>query len=296
MSGAATVDPQDKVRVDVSKTYARAIEKTKAGEGCCGQTSCCGSSSAATANVEAIGYGIHEVAELPADAVVSSFGCGNPLAFSGVKPGDTVLDLGSGAGLDLLIARKKVGETGRVIGVDMTDAMIDRARANIAKLGYTNVEVRKGIIEQLPVETGTVDWVISNCVINLSPDKPRVFAEIARVLKPGGQMSVSDIVAKDLPWWARKSMSLYASCIGGAISEDAYFAGLEKAGLTNVRVMERLIYDREQIDAFITDMLPKFLGPAACVLQGFVKPILSRIGGRIAGNIWSAKFTAAKPA
>ncbi|NUM56690.1 MAG: arsenite methyltransferase [Candidatus Hydrogenedentes bacterium] len=296
MSDAATLDTQDKVRAEVSKSYARAIEKTKASEGCCGQTACCGSSSAATTNVEAIGYRIDEVAELPTDAVVSSFGCGNPLAFSGVKEGDTVLDLGSGAGLDLLIARKKVGETGRVIGVDMTDAMIERARGNIAKLGYTNVEVRKGIIEKMPVESGTVDWVISNCVINLSPDKPRVFAEIARVLKPGGQMSVSDIVANDLPWWARKSMSLYASCIGGAISEEAYIAGLRQAGLTNVEVKERLVYDRDQIDMFIADMLPKFLGPTACVLQGLVQPILSRIGARIAGNIWSAKFAAAKPA
>lgn len=296
MSDAATLNPQDKVRAEVSKTYARAIEKTKSDGGCCGQTSCCGGSSTATANVEAIGYAIDEVAELPVDAVVSSFGCGNPLAFSGVNEGDTVLDLGSGAGLDLLIARKKVGESGRVIGVDMTDAMIERARANVARLGYTNVEVRKGIIEAMPVEPGTVDWVISNCVINLSPDKPRVFAEIARVLKPGGQMSVSDIVAKDLPWWARKSMKLYASCIGGAISEEAYIAGLRKAGLANIEVKERLVYDRDQIDMFIKDMLPKFLGGSLCWLQAMVAPILSRLANRFAGKIWSAKFVATKPA
>ena len=294
MSDVAAADPQDKVRAGVSKTYTRAIEKTKAPGSCCGKTSCCGSSSAATASVESIGYTADEIAALPMDAVVSSFGCGNPLAFSGVKEGDTVLDLGSGAGLDLLIARKKAGETGRVIGVDMTDAMIERARVNIAKLGYTNVEVRKGIIEQLPVEDGTVDWVISNCVINLSPDKPRVFAEIARVLRPGGQMSVSDLVAKDLPWWARKSMAMYASCIGGAISEEAYISGLEQAGLANVQVLERIVYDREQVDAFIADMLPKFLGKTACVLQGVFTPILRWLGAGIAGKLWSAKFSAIK--
>lgn len=295
MSDAATLDAQDRVRAEVSKTYSRAIAKTQAEGGCCGQTSCCGS-KAQTANVESIGYTADEVAALPQDAVVSSFGCGNPLAFSGVKPGDTVLDLGSGAGLDLLIARQRVGESGRVIGVDMTDAMIGRARANIASKGYTNVEVRKGIIEQLPVESGTVDWVISNCVINLSPDKPRVFAEIARVLKPGGQMSVSDIVANNLPWWARKSMALYASCIGGAVSEEAYIAGLERAGLVNVRVKERQNFDREQVDAFVRDMLPKFMGGPLRPLQGIVARLICRYASKITGNVWSAKFVAVKPA
>ena len=296
MSNAATLDPQDKVRAEVSKTYARAIERTKSdGAGCCGQTSCCGS-KAETANVEAIGYSVDEVAALPADAVVSSFGCGNPLAFSGVKEGETVLDLGSGAGMDLLIARQRVGESGRVIGIDMTDAMIARARMNIAAKGYTNVEVRKGIIEEMPVESGTVDWVISNCVINLSPDKPRVFAEIARVLKPGGQMSVSDIVAKDLPWWARKSMAVYASCVGGAISEEAYVAGLQQAGLTNVRVKERQIYDRDQIDAFAKSMVPKFVTGPLRPLQGIVTGIVSRFAASIAGKVWSAKFVAEKAA
>jgi len=293
MSDSVTLDPQDKVRAEVSKSYARAIEKTKADEAHGGPASCCGS-KAQTANVEAIGYTVDEVAALPSDAVVSSFGCGNPLAFAGVKPGETVVDLGSGAGLDLLVARQRVGESGRVIGVDMTDAMIDRARANIAKAGFANVEVRKGIIEKLPLESGTVDWVISNCVINLSPDKPRVFAEIARVLRPGGQMSVSDIVAKDLPWWARKSMALYASCIGGAISEEAYVAGLQKAGLTNVRVKERHIFDREQIDGFLRDMLPKFMRGPLRPLQAIVARMLSRFANKIAGNIWSAKFVATK--
>ena len=145
------------------------------------------------------GYSDEEFAALPADAVVNSFGCGNPLAFSAVQPGEVVLDLGSGAGIDLLLAARKVGAAGRVIGVDMTEEMIARARANIAAAGIENAEVRQGIIEELPVEDSSVDWVISNCVINLSPEKPRVFAEIARVLKPGGTMLVSDIVAEDLP-------------------------------------------------------------------------------------------------
>ena len=294
MRDTVTLDLQGKVRAEVSKSYARAIEKTKDDEAHGGPESCCGS-KVKTENVEAIGYTADEVAALPSDALVSSFGCGNPLAFAGVKPGETVVDLGSGAGLDLLVARQRVGESGRVIGVDMTDAMIERARANIAKAGFSNVEVRKGIIEKLPLESGTVDCD-PNCVINLSPDKPRVFAEIARVLRPGGQMSVSDIVAKDLPWWARKSMALYASCIGGAISEEAYVAGLQKAGLTNVRVKERHIFDREQIDGFLKDMLPKFMRGPLRPLQSIVARVLSRFANKIVGNIWSAKFVATKSA
>lgn len=294
MSNTTSLTDQDKIRAEVSKTYAAAIQRTSPETSCCA-SSCC-ASTVERSNVEAIGYSREEVASLPADAIVSSFGCGNPLAFSGVQPGETVLDLGSGAGMDLLIARQRVGETGRVIGVDMTDAMIERARQNIARAGYTNVEVRKGIIEQLPVESDSVDWVISNCVINLSPDKQQVFSEIARVLKPGGHMSVSDIVAKDLPWWMRKSMALYASCIGGAISEEAYIDGLRRAGLSDIQVKERLIYSPEQIDGFAKDMLPKFLRGPLRPLQAVFARVISRFAKNISGKIWSAKFVATKPA
>ena len=203
------------------------------------------------------GYEKSDITALNSDAAASSFGCGNPLAFSGVKEGDTVLDLGSGAGFDLILAAKKVGPNGRVIGVDMTEAMVEKARENIKAEGLTNVDVRYGLIENLPVESASVDWVISNCVINLSPEKTRVFSEIHRVLKPGGQMLVSDIVAKNLPDWLRQNNQLYAACVGGAISEEDYLAGLREAGLINVEVRNRFVYEASQIKAFFeTEEIP----------------------------------------
>ena len=168
--------------------------------------SCCGTTSPAA---KLAGY---EETEQHADAASASFGCGNPLAFAGVQSGDTVLDLGSGAGLDLLIAAEKTGSSGAVIGVDMTDDMIEVARNNARKAGYDNIEIRRGLIEALPVEDSSTDWVISNCVINLSPDKPKVFSEVFRVMKPGAQLSISDIVVQDLPDWIRESAAAWSAC------------------------------------------------------------------------------------
>ena len=182
---------------------------------------------------------------------VPSFGCGNPLAFAEVKPGETVVDLGSGPGFDLIQAAKRVGPSGLVIGVDMTDAMIEEARRNAARAGFANIEVRKGLIENLPVAAGSVDWVISNCVINLSPEKPRVFAEIARVLRPGGRFRISDIVVESLPEWIRTNAAAYAACVAGAIPEREYVAGLEAAGLVDVKVESRLVYDAAQIRSLV---------------------------------------------
>ena len=164
------------------------------------------------------GYAKADVESAPEAAV--SFGCGNPLAMCDVQPGDVVLDLGSGAGLDLILAAQRVGAQGRAIGVDMTEAMCARARANLDEVGVKNAELRRGTIEALPVESSSVDLVISNCVINLSPDKQRVFAEIERVLAPGGHMQISDMVVNDLPGWVRRSVSLYNACVGSAISEE----------------------------------------------------------------------------
>ncbi len=230
----------DDIRSQVAATYTRAVSQNT-GSGCCG-----GQAVPAGTAAKLAGYTDEELAALPPDAVASSFGCGNPVAFTELRPGDIVVDLGSGAGIDLLLAARKVGPTGRVIGVDMTDEMIAHARANIAAAGLTNVEVRQGVIEDLPVESASVDWVISNCVINLSPEKERVFREIARVLKPGGRMLVSDIMVSDLPPWARASAALYSSCVSGAISEEEYLAGLRAAGL-EAEVRERLVYDAAQI-------------------------------------------------
>jgi SAM-dependent methyltransferase len=239
------------------------------------------------------GYRAREIAALPAEAVVNSFGCGDPLAFSAVKPGDVVLDLGSGAGIDLLLAAKKVGRTGKVIGVDMTDAMIAKARKNIRAAGLRNVEVRKGIIEDLPVEDASVDWVISNCVINLSPEKPRVFAEIARVLKPGGRMLVSDIVAEELPAEIARNRHLYSSCLAGAIGEKQYLAGLRTAGLVNVAVKDRLVYDADQIADFIGSELEPSTSGCCCAPT---TRLAKKWAPRLAGKVASVKVAARKPA
>src|SRR5579862_767261 len=178
---ASVMNKSERIRMEVSKAYERAVS---------GESGCCGP-SAAPVPEQLTRYDPADLKTLPPEVVASSFGCGNPVAFAGLNEGDVVLDLGSGAGIDLMMARRRVGPSGRVIGVDMTDAMIERARASITREGYENVEVRRGIIEDLPVDPASVDWVISNCVINLSPEKPRVFAEIARVLRPGGRMLVS---------------------------------------------------------------------------------------------------------
>ena len=276
---------QTETHRQVSEHYAKAV-KREAGSGCCG-----GPVTQKGVVVKVAGYAAEELAALPDDAVENAFGCGNPLAFAEVKAGETVLDLGSGAGIDLLLAAEKVGADGHVIGVDMTDEMIARARANVEAAGHRNVEVRKGLIEALPVEAGTVDWVISNCVINLSPDKASVFAEIARVLRPGGCMRVSDIVVEDLPEWARQSAQLYSSCVAGAISEGDYVAGLEAAGLTDVEVTERLVYDTTMVAGLIRSEVPEV--EALAKESGFD---IAAIAGQFEGKIWSAKFSARKPA
>jgi len=241
--------------------------------------SCCTSSPAA----RLAGY---EDVEQHGEAAGASFGCGNPLAFAGVRPGDTVLDLGSGAGLDLLLAAEKTGPSGRVIGVDMTDDMIAAAQQNIAKAGFDNIEVRKGLIENLPVEDTSVDWVISNCVINLSPDKPAVFKEVARVMKPGAQISISDIVVSDLPDWIRESAAAWSACVAGAISEEDYLQGLRDAGLEEVQVTERLVYEACQLRAILTEDIPG-LDLDCDQITGLLE--------EHEGRVWSAKFTGRKP-
>ncbi len=270
------------VRTEVSKNYAEAVSRPATG-GCCG-----GPPTQKGAVVALAGYAKDQLVGVPDEAVVNSFGCGNPVALAGLSPGDVVLDLGSGAGIDLFLAAAKVGPTGHVIGVDMTEAMLAKARENIRAGNYTNVEVRKGIIEELPVESSSVDWVISNCVINLSPEKPRVFAEIARVLKPGGRMLVSDIVAETLSDEVRGSSALYSSCIAGAISEDEYLAGLRAAGLVDVEVRARLVYDADQLEGIASS---ESEGACGC---GMGKGELMAFARGLAGKVWSAKVYARK--
>jgi SAM-dependent methyltransferase len=205
-----------------------------AAQGCCGSSTCCGD-----AELDMIGDAYADLEGYVADADLG-LGCGVPTRHAGIRDGDVVLDLGSGAGIDAFVARRSVGETGRVIGVDMTDAMIERARANAARLGYGNVEFRLGEIESLPVENAAVDVVISNCVLNLVPDKAKAFVETFRVLRPGGHFCVSDIVATGtLPEGIRRAAALYVGCVAGAMPEADYLGVIGAAGFEDVRIAER---------------------------------------------------------
>ena len=232
------------VKASVREHYASIAR----GEGsCCGTATkltggCCGATSAPAELSTAVGYSKREPASVPEGANLG-LGCGNPLAHVALKPGDVVVDLGSGAGFDCFLAAQRVGVEGHVIGVDMTPEMLDRARENAAKDGYANVEFRLGEIENLPVADGTADMVISNCVINLSTDKPRVFREALRVLKPGGRLMVSDLVlARPLPESVARSVAAYAGCIAGAMLKDDYLAAIRRAGFSNVEVLAEATY------------------------------------------------------
>jgi ubiquinone/menaquinone biosynthesis C-methylase UbiE len=194
-------------------------------------------------------YGQAEIADLPNSVTDVSLGCGNPTAIASLKPGETVLDLGSGGGIDCFLAAKTVGPTGHVIGVDMTDSMLALANKNKAKIGATNVEFRKGEIEDLPVESDTVDIIISNCVINLSPDKDAVFREAVRVLKPGGRFVVSDMVTEGhFPEQLRANINAWAGCITGALDQEVYLDKMRQAGFVDIQVESRVSYGLEHVD------------------------------------------------
>ena len=212
-------------RTEVRRRYAQAAKG-----GCC-----CGGADAARSGQ--MGYSRQELSSIPAEADLG-LGCGNPTALAELKSGETVVDLGSGGGIDCLLAARRVGSTGRVIGVDMTPEMIERARRAASSAGAANVEFRLGEIEHLPVADGAADVVISNCVINLSPDKRQTFREARRVLKDGGRLQVSDIVLlEELPLRLRESMELYAGCVAGAMTKGEYLKSIEEAGFRNVEVV-----------------------------------------------------------
>jgi SAM-dependent methyltransferase len=228
----------------VQKHYA---ERIKSNASCCGPASdCCSTDS----NL----YPADLLATLPEGESTVSYGCGDPVTLASLEPGQTVLDLGSGAGLDCFFAAKKVGETGRVIGVDMTPEMIERARSSAKRLNIQNVEFRQGYLEELPVDANSVDVIISNCVINLAPDKSKVFAEAFRVLKPGAKFAVSDIVTDGpLPDAIKNSLSAWAGCVAGAVEAKDYLAMMEGIGFTNISVIP-VFFDKETIDSAIADM------------------------------------------
>lgn len=225
---------------DIKKKVRHHYAKLAESGSCCGretsESSCC---SDKAVHLQGIGYSEQALDSVPQDAVGVSAGCGNPTALAEITPGETVLDLGSGGGIDVLLAAKQVGSTGHVIGVDMTAAMIDKARQNAEKAGADNVEFRLGEIEQLPVEDGSVDLIISNCVINLSPDKDAVFAEAFRVLKRGGRLLVSDLVTVgELPEEIRKNAEAWAGCIAGTLKREVYLDKIRNAGFNEVRVLQ----------------------------------------------------------
>jgi arsenite methyltransferase len=231
-----TTTGADELREQVRRRYAESALALSEGSGCgCGSGSCCEAET--DAKFGDVLYDAGQRGELPETAVLASLGCGNPTAVADLREGETVLDLGSGGGIDVILSAKRVGETGLAYGLDMTDEMLALARKNAAEAGLRNVIFLKGVIEQIPLPSDSVDVVISNCVINLSVDKPAVLTEIARVLKPGGRVGVSDVVAEDrLSPEDRAERGNYVGCIAGALSKGEYEAGLEAAGFENVTV------------------------------------------------------------
>jgi arsenite methyltransferase len=259
----ATTQDQEQLREAVRQRYAAAAtrvaqEHTWAesalpvlnADACCGSDASCSCGTNTKSVITSDLYAIDEVAELPSAAVLASLGCGNPTALAELKPGESVLDLGSGGGIDVLLSARRVGPTGFAYGLDMTDEMLALAEQNRQAQGVTNVKFLKGHIEQIPLPDNSVDVVISNCVINLSGDKPSVLREAIRVLKPGGRFAVSDVVVQgQLPAELRKNMELWAGCIAGALEETSYRQLLVEAGFSDVGVEVTRVYQAEDLVA-----------------------------------------------
>jgi arsenite methyltransferase len=227
---------EEKIRQKVREGYAKVAREQRS---CCGPaSSCCGSAETADSIAQKAGYSQDDLAATPEGSNLG-LGCGNPVALASLQPGEIVLDLGSGPGFDCFLAARRVGEMGRVIGVDMTPEMLSKARENARKGGYTNVEFRLGEIEHLPVADDSVDVIISNCVINLSTDKSQVFREAFRVLKPGGRLMISDtVLLRPLPDVVQRSVSAYVGCVSGAIQKQDYLATVQSAGFREVRILK----------------------------------------------------------
>ena len=242
----------------VRDKYGEAARRVSTGSGlpadCCSKTSCC--EGAASTSCDPITSDLYDEAQkngVPEKAILASLGCGNPTALAELRPGETVLDLGSGGGIDVLLSARRVGPTGKAYGLDMTDEMLALARKNQSEAGVTNVEFLKGEIEAIPLPDASVDVIISNCVINLSGDKDRVIAEAFRVLKPGGRFAVSDVVVRGaVPDAIRKSVELWVGCVAGAMEESEYVAKLERAGFTAVGVEPTRVYDIGEAREFLS--------------------------------------------
>ena len=260
---------QSPIHETVREHYA---ERIKSSASCCADNCCSPENNLYPADL---------LTTLPTDISSTSYGCGDPITLASLKPGESVLDLGSGAGMDCLLASQKVGHEGRVIGVDMTPEMIERAQANAKRINAANVEFRQGYLESLPVESNTVDVIISNCVINLSPDKEKVFNEAFRVLAPGGKLAVSDIVTDgELPEVVRNSLSAWAGCVAGAVEAKEYISMMEAVGFTDISI-KPVFFDKETVDGALNDMkLDVSEYPREAVYKA----------------VYSAKITAFKPA
>lgn len=259
----------------------------KAAKARTGSTPCCSGATPALAS----GYQEDTLSQAPDEAVGASFGCGDPIAFSDIEEGQTVLDLGCGAGLDLILAGEKVGPTGQVIGVDASDEMLPLARANVERAGMQDrTAIRLGVIEDLPVADRSVDRVISNCVVNLSTDKPRVFQEIRRVLKPAGAAVIVDLVADHLPEWVSAHRDLYSACVAGAVSEATYVQLAREAGFDEVEVIARMTYDEAMVRGLISEALPIAVDDIAEQLSMTSEALLEMAGTDLAGCITSIKL------
>ncbi len=269
---------ETEIKQEVRERYAREALKVRDAKG----SACCGSSAnVRTDPITSNLYADAETALIPAEALAASLGCGNPTALAELKPGERVLDLGSGGGIDVLLSARRVGPTGKAYGLDMTDEMLALARDNQRKAGVQNAEFLKGEIENIPLPDNSVDVIISNCVINLSANKDRVLAEAFRVLKPGGRFAVSDVVVRgEIPSEIRRKVELWAGCIAGALEDREYEAKLARAGFENVEVEPTRVYQASQAK----DLLASF-GPDA-----------DRIAAAVDGKFASAFIRARKPA
>ncbi|MFA5270944.1 MAG: arsenite methyltransferase [Candidatus Omnitrophota bacterium] len=244
----------DKIKKIVREGYAKVVTQSVS---CCSGGSCCGGASLAKDISKTVGYSDKEINAVP-DGANLGLGCGNPVAIASLKEGEVALDLGSGAGFDVFLASSKVGKTGRVIGVDMTPEMIKKARENAKRGNYTNVEFRLGEIEKLPIEDNSIDIIISNCVINLSPDKENVFKEAFRVLKAGGRIMVSDLVlVKELPDKIKESIEAYVGCLAGASMKEEYIGYIQEAGFRDIKIISQVNYPIEAMANDITGRIVK---------------------------------------
>jgi len=276
----------DDLATAVKEKYGAAARRVLSGEGapaeCCGSSGCCG--GAATASCDPISTNLYvagETDELPGAAVLASLGCGNPTALAELRPGEVVLDLGSGGGIDVLLSARRVGPTGKAYGLDMTDDMLALARKNAEEAGVTNVEFLRGRIEDIPLPSSSVNVIISNCVINLSGDKRRVIEEAFRVLKPGGRFAVSDVVVQgELPADVKRSMELWVGCVGGALSDREFVQLLGDVGFENPSIEFTRTYDLGDAKAFLANT-----GLEA-----------DRIAREVAGRVGAAFVRATKPA